>query len=451
VSKALAPLAALALLLMPAGPARAVIGTIDAVPAATLLLPYFEVDLTDPLGLTTVLSVSNAGPAPVIAHLTLWTDLSVPTLDFSIYLTGYDVQTMNLRDVFDGIVPITSDVDTGVSPVGVFSLTANPVTGVGPGAPGCDDGLPTGAMPPVLVDHIRSAHTGQGSPIVFGGQCSGVNYGDFAARGYVTIDSIISCSREFPGTAGYFIAGGQGVANNENVLLGDFAYANPRLHQARGETMVHLEASDALGPGDYTFYRRYAPAGEDQREGLGTTFWARYGAGDTDLVVWRDSRRTINPFTCGTTPPPFPLSQNQIVLFDEQETPEVPATSPFSPPLPGTVIPFAAEAQRTTVGGASLPASFASGWLYLDLNTALAASQVPFGPITQNWVVALTDVEGQFSVGFDAFQLDNVLAPLDQTLPICDGDPDPAACVGAVIFADGFESGNTLAWSLTAP
>ena len=30
-------------------PARAEIGTIDDVPAATLLLPYFEVDLNDPL------------------------------------------------------------------------------------------------------------------------------------------------------------------------------------------------------------------------------------------------------------------------------------------------------------------------------------------------------------------------------------------------------------------
>ena len=36
-----------------AGTALAEIGTIDAVPAATLLLPYFEVDLANPNGITT--------------------------------------------------------------------------------------------------------------------------------------------------------------------------------------------------------------------------------------------------------------------------------------------------------------------------------------------------------------------------------------------------------------
>src|SRR4028119_2495923 len=81
-----------------AGTARAEIGTIDAVPAATLLLPYFECDLDDNLapadgGVTTLFSINNASATAVLAHVTLWTDESIPTLDFDIYLTGYDVQT----------------------------------------------------------------------------------------------------------------------------------------------------------------------------------------------------------------------------------------------------------------------------------------------------------------------------------------------------------------------
>ncbi len=40
-------------------PAHAVICTIDAVPAATLLLPYFEVNLSDPNGLTTLFSITT--------------------------------------------------------------------------------------------------------------------------------------------------------------------------------------------------------------------------------------------------------------------------------------------------------------------------------------------------------------------------------------------------------
>ena len=85
--------------LLASAPARAVICTVDEVPAATLLLPYFEVDLGEPVGPRTLFSVNNASATAVLAHVVVWSDLSVPVLDFNIYLTGYDVQTINLRDV----------------------------------------------------------------------------------------------------------------------------------------------------------------------------------------------------------------------------------------------------------------------------------------------------------------------------------------------------------------
>src|SRR5436309_9338206 len=80
-------------------PAGAVICTIDDVPAATLLLPYFEVDAANGSGITTLFSINNASATAVLAHVTVWTDLSVPVLDFNVYLTGYDVQSLNLRDI----------------------------------------------------------------------------------------------------------------------------------------------------------------------------------------------------------------------------------------------------------------------------------------------------------------------------------------------------------------
>src|SRR5579864_4712784 len=80
-------------------PAAAVICTADAVPGATLLLPFFEVDLGNPNGLTTLFAVNNASASAVLAHVVLWSDLSVPVLEFNVYLTGYDVQTVNLRDI----------------------------------------------------------------------------------------------------------------------------------------------------------------------------------------------------------------------------------------------------------------------------------------------------------------------------------------------------------------
>src|SRR3954451_22946129 len=94
--------AALAFLLAMGGQAFAVICTIDDVPAATLLLPYFEVDLTGGQagsGVTTLFSINNASATAVLAHVVVWSDLSVPVLDFNVYLTGYDVQSVNMRDI----------------------------------------------------------------------------------------------------------------------------------------------------------------------------------------------------------------------------------------------------------------------------------------------------------------------------------------------------------------
>ena len=112
-------------LLALSGGAIAEICTIDDVPAATLLLPYFEVDLANPNGVTTLFSINNASASAALAHVTLWTDESVPTLDFDVYLTGYDVQTLNVRDIFNGILPRTaddgSDPSDTISPQGALS------------------------------------------------------------------------------------------------------------------------------------------------------------------------------------------------------------------------------------------------------------------------------------------------------------------------------------------
>src|SRR6266550_1707987 len=70
-------------------------------PAATLLLPYFEVDAYAPIGSgpTTLFTITNTSRYPQIAHVTLWTDWAFPVLGFNLFLTGYDVQAINLYDV----------------------------------------------------------------------------------------------------------------------------------------------------------------------------------------------------------------------------------------------------------------------------------------------------------------------------------------------------------------
>ena len=405
------------LLAVLAAPAFAVIGTVDDVPAATLLLPYFEVDLDDANGINTLMSINNASATSVLAHVVIWSDLSVHVLDFNVYLTGYDVQTISLRDILvGGNLPITGE---GVSNVGPASIP-NPAESY----PFCDVLLPYSnpALDATYLDYVQLALTGQSVPY-FGwdDDCGAVDHGDNIARGYVTVDTVDECHIDFPDSTGYF-NDLTGYVTNENVLWGDYFYVNPAQNFAQGETLVHIEASDALGIANYTFYYRYSDEdlvpGQDNREGLGNVFAVRYlnGGlfdGGTSLLSWRDAKRHITPFNCALSfPAPFPLGQNQVVVFDEEENFETPDGCTISPcPTEEGLIPFPFEAQRTDVGSAALPSSYDFGWIFLNLNSVVAGSLVPYEPLMQNWVSVVMDAEGRYSVGFDAMQLGNVTDP----------------------------------------
>jgi len=398
------------------GQAFAVICTVDDVPGATLLLPFFEVDLANPNGVTTLFSINNASATAVLAHVVVWSDLSVPVLDFNVYLTGYDVQSINLADIFvRGALPQTAsagqDPNDTISPKGQFSQDINFAS--------CSGQLPTGTLPATFITHLQTALTGQFSSLL--GGCAGLAYGDNVARGYITVDTVNNCTLRFPGDLGYFAAGGSGDATNQNVLWGDYFYVNSGTNRADGETLVHIEAS-ATNPetsvaGQYTFYGRYvAWTAVDNREPLATNFAVRFlngGAfsGGTNLVAWRDSKVAQGAFKCGTTPAWYPLGQEQIVIFDEQEHPVVPSSFPVSPQPPVSgIIPFPAEAQSTKVGGASFTVPFNFGWLFLNLNTTVAAagSNPPEDPAAaQAWVEAVMSALGRYSVGFDAIKLDS--------------------------------------------
>jgi len=458
--------AALAFLLAMGGQAFAAICTIDDVPAATLLLPYFEVDLTGgPTSLTTLFSINNASAAAALAHVTVWTDWSIPTLDFDVYLTGYDVQTINVRDLFNGIIPVTADrgADAGDAnspsppPGSSQAPNFNPYgTGFTPGSPTEFD-FPGSSGPcvspyhnPVLtgdrLSSLRLAHTGQNAP-AYGG-CLSNDYGDNIARGYITVDSVTQCNLLFPSSAGYFSAG---IADNRNILWGDYFFVNPGQNFASGETLVHVEACTAgaaappgptasvggvgamadcpFTPVDYTFYGRYAPvAGQDQREPLATTFASRYinggnFTGGTNFIVWRDSKTIPTGGNgvqkCGGTPDWYPLSNVDVVGFDEQENPEnlCTTTSDVSPPPTSQPTCFPLETQRVGIAGTGALApggdaptpSSPFGWIYLNLNStvSVAPNYPAFNPsIMQNWVQTEMDANGQYSVGFDAIKLD---------------------------------------------
>lgn len=387
------------------GRAEAVIGTVDNVPAATLLLPYFEVDLNSAAGTTTLFSINNASATAVLAHVTLWSDLAVPTLAFNVYLTGYDVQTFNLRDLFTtGLTVRTAsagqDPTDTISPKGMVSQDINFAS--------CSGQLPSPSLPASYIAHLQASHTGNPSGI-FSGKCAGAPYGDNIARGYVTVDTVNNCTLRVADQGGYL----SGDITFQNVLYGDYFYINTALHLAEGDSLVSIESS-LTNPitntaNEYTFYGRYDGwNASDHREPLNGTSAARFlnggtFSGGTKLAVWRDTKMAQAPFTCGGSIPWYPLQQEDVYDFNEQETAERPSST--------TAFPIAT--QRTTVNGpgSRMQVTPTFGWLYLNLNTTVpAAGSVPSGDpsAAQSWVGNTMAANGRFSVGQSAIALQNV-------------------------------------------
>src|SRR5260370_20254910 len=84
---------------------------LSTTPAATLLLPYFEVAIHDVVNdaTNTIFSIINTARTPQIARVTVWTDQGYPVVWFNVFLTGYDVQSVSLYDVLArGAIPQTS-------------------------------------------------------------------------------------------------------------------------------------------------------------------------------------------------------------------------------------------------------------------------------------------------------------------------------------------------------
>jgi hypothetical protein len=391
--------------------ARATLCAVDNVPAATLLVPYFEVNLLNPTRSTTLISITNARSQATLAHVVLWTDYAVPTLAFDVYLTGFDVQTIDLRDVFAGQLPATADLadDFGdlLSPKGPLSDDSS--------FPGCAGLLPPPPIPPATLDTLRRAHQGLPSSGPGGSLCAGHAFDDLVARGYVTIDVATQCSTLVPGDPGYFGAGG--VAGYDNVLLGDFFYVDGSAPAAQGFNMVRIEADPSRFAGSSrTFYRTLVHgSGADGREPLPTLWAQRYFnggpfAGATELIVWRDTETPGAPVPCNSQPAWFPMPQGVLVAYDEQEHPAFltggcgEAIICDNPPPPPRPFPLAAN--RTPMNTFGVPVPFAFGWLFLNLQTAVSADTA-----SQAWVVGISSAGGGYRIGVDATPLDNGCAP----------------------------------------
>ncbi len=408
-----------AALLAPA-PAVATICTADSVPGATLLLPYFEVDLADPNGLTTLFSINNASASATVTHVVVWSDLAVPVMSFNLYLTGYDVQTINLRDllVHDNLPPTASasqDPTDTISPKGIYSQDIS--------FSSCAGMLPPPAISAAELADVQASLTGRPSPL-HGNQCAGRFLGDDVARGYVTVDTVRQCTLRGPADAGYFGPGGD--ASDQNILWGTWYIVNSAHNLAEGSAMVAIEASATnpatTAPGRYTFYGRYDGwTALDHREPLAASFASQYAAGGAfsgraDLIVWRDTKALPARYDCSAPPASggpawYPRGQEGLGVFDEEEHALTPQLFPVLPPPQPPLLVAPAAAQRVKIGGATLPVPFSFGWLYLDLNDSIPAGNPASDPAAgQAWVLTVQSADDRYATAIDAFRLDSSCA-----------------------------------------
>lgn len=395
----------------------------DAVPAATLLIPYFQVDPAQPNGRTTLFSITNTEAEPVLANVVLWTDWAVPTLQFNVYLAGHDVQTFSLRDiVLRGRLPATG---SAVSPHG--ALSGLPVE-----FPGCNDSTTPGAAPvypaPALtaaeLERLLAFHTGQCHD---GLTASSSSIDDGVARGYVTVDVVERCSPLTPADEGYF--GDGGVAGHRNALTGDYFLIDPGESFAQGELAVHVESfPDDFSPGDYTFYRRYvAGSAGDGREPLGTQFSFRHLTdggfdGGSQVVVWRDTGSPESePVECGSRPAWWGLEGLPGYRAYTDEADRVCADVDICSITPQFCLwPTGQAAQLVAMGRAGFPElfpPFSLGRTFITTRNVGDSPDPADWEVLQGWVSVTNDARDRFSVGQRATRLDSACDPAPIEIP----------------------------------
>jgi len=367
--------------------------------AATLLLPYFEVDYetTTASAVNTVFTVINTSRTPQIIRVTVWTDLGFPVMWFPMFLTGYDMETVSMYElVARGFVPVTySGVETGAASA---DNDANPnhlqdikCARVG------------GSMTPEMVKRLQRILT---TGVRDTGCVVGLKHQH--ATGYVTIDVTNSCDLTSPMEPGYW----SDTILFDNVLTGDYERINPDAatgNYAGGSPLVHIRAipeggvasSQASVPMPYTFYDRYTPAGAkriDRRQPLPSLFAARFIEGGstgfrTNFMIWREGITGATSDECDYAKNEK-LALRGLVRFDEHEN----ATSIASTSL---TLPAASATASNAAIFPPMTGDDRGGWFWLALDNGARSRP------SQNWITVQMYAEGRYAVDFDATWLAN--------------------------------------------
>jgi len=375
---------------------------IAQLPAATLLLPYFEVAPALGGSETTLFSITNVSANPQIARVTLWTDYGYPVLTFNRFISGYGVMPISLSDVLvRGVIAPDAYVDPVVNPtLGSQPSAANPAIN----ASGCATGPQN--VPSSLLSIAQNVFTSGRDPGACGNAVVGLTHTNMI--GYATIDVVANCAARSPLDLSYFSRD----LLFDNVLTGDYQqYSQGRF---TGNSLVHIRAVPEGGtPGSmptslpYTFYDRLTKGlptrAIDRRQPLPSLFAARALQGDgfdSNFRIWREPT-TGNDAQC-TDYAANGFHRDDVIRFDEHQNATVTGGGPINEPLPP---PMLAVTSRVPIRSGLLPPKSLTpdvgGWLYFNLDTFINGTRP-----NQAWVVTTLIANG-YTVSNDAIALGN--------------------------------------------
>ena len=372
---------------------------IGTYPAATLLLPYFEVDFqtTTSKAINTVFTVVNTSRLPQLVRVTVWSDLGYPVTWFPMFLTGYDMETVSLYDLIArGYVPVTYSGSPAGSASADYGANPNQLLDIGCARVG-------GSLSPEKLKRLQKIlTTGERDTA-----CR-VGMQHDHATGYVTIDVVNSCDLTSPMEAGYW----NNTVLFDNVLTGDYERINPDTatgNYAGGSPLVHIRAIPEGGPAGsqagvpmpFTFYDRYTPAAAkkaDRRQPLPSVFAARYieggpGGFRTNLMIWREGVTGATSDECDYMKNEK-LAVRGLVRFDEHENASALAAGSL-------LLPPARASASTSAYFPPLGSNDRGGWFWLSLDNGSRSRP------SQNWVTVQMYAEGRYGVDFDATWIAN--------------------------------------------
>lgn len=408
----------------------------DVVPSAALLVPYAAVSANlAPTGQTTIFTITNVSRDAQIVHITLWNMFSEHILDFDVILTGYDVITINLRDILAGRFHLlgTRPVSATKSDnfIGRLQLT----------------GL--GYVPYELGPDGRGAVTGTTLPPpqdrnVFAGStaCQKFPYDDYSVLApeifacfrdkilhplrlhstaerhtspnavntwlrranvrldmlefYVTAEVVRDCNVLFPAEGLYWA---QNYPTFANVLIGDVLWLNTGANYSEAMPAVHIERdAQFAGWGYYDRYSSQVPV-LSHYEPLATAFAVRYAdLADVKTFLWFwKTRIDFILATTGLTGRCDGYTWINLGTINEadgyayyswdmdelpgSEIPQGCVISPCpAPPGPFNVLPFETQRVPMTSANFNLPGSM--GWMLFVLPASYPTSG-PYAAVTR--------------------------------------------------------------------